>query len=99
MKWSDTLAKGAQDWADYLAQNNKFEHAKNAGAGENIYWSSSANAKEPCTEATQLFYGEVKDYDFSKPGFSGKTGHFTQVNCRNVVPFMIMKVVSVIILG
>ncbi|KAJ7370391.1 hypothetical protein OS493_032568 [Desmophyllum pertusum] len=79
VKWSDTLAKGAQDWADYLAQNNKFEHAKNAGAGENIYWSSSAKAKEPCTEATQLFYGEVKDYDFSKPGFSGKTGHFTQV--------------------
>lgn len=26
-----------------------------------------------------MWYNEVKDYDYSKPGFSMKTGHFTQV--------------------
>jgi len=34
---------------------------------------------EPCTAATKAFYGEVKYYDFDKPGYSKKTGHFTQV--------------------
>lgn len=36
--------------------------------------------EEPCTKATKAFYGEVKYYDYDKPGFSLKTGHFTQVN-------------------
>ena len=80
VRWSDELAKGAKGWADYLAENKTFEHAPNLQAGENLYLSGKPPPKEPCTEATKLFYGEVKHYDFNKPGFSGKTGHFTQVN-------------------
>lgn len=30
-------------------------------------------------EATQLWYDEVKDYDYGQPGFAMNTGHFTQV--------------------
>jgi len=30
-------------------------------------------------EATNMWYAEVKDYRFDKPGFQGNTGHFTQV--------------------
>ena len=26
-----------------------------------------------------MWYDEIKDYDFKKPGFSSATGHFTQV--------------------
>ena len=80
MTWNDDLAKGAQTWADILAQNNTFEHEKGIHPGENLYLSGKPLPKESCTEATQLFYGEVKHYDFNKPGFSVKTGHFTQVN-------------------
>ena len=29
--------------------------------------------------ATEMWYSEVKDYDFQKPEFTTKTGHFTQV--------------------
>ena len=77
--WSEELAKGAKSWADYLAENKTFEHAPNLKAGENLYLSGKPAPEEPCTEATKLFYGEIKNYDFNKPGFSGKTGHFTQV--------------------
>lgn len=77
--WSDELAKGAKSWADYLAENKTFEHAPNLRVGENLFLSGKPAPKELCTVATKLFYGEVKNYDFNKPGFSGKTGHFTQV--------------------
>ena len=79
MTWNEELAKGAKSWANYLAENKTFEHAPNLQAGENLYLSGKPAPEEPCTEATKLFYGEVKNYDFNKPGFSGKTGHFTQV--------------------
>ena len=82
MTWDDTLANGAQTWADYLAQNNSFKHASGIQPGENLYLSGSPLPEEPCTEATQLFYGEIKDYDFNKPGFSMSTGHFTQVHTK-----------------
>ncbi|KAJ7370388.1 hypothetical protein OS493_032564, partial [Desmophyllum pertusum] len=75
--WNSNLAKGAADWAKYLADNNLFKHATGINAGENLYMSSHQPA-EPCTRATQLFYGEVKYYDYNKPGYSQKTGHFTQ---------------------
>ncbi|GFR71362.1 pathogenesis-related protein 1 [Elysia marginata] len=26
-----------------------------------------------------MWYDEIKDYNFDSPGFSGSTGHFTQV--------------------
>ena len=76
--WNDTLAQGAANWAKYLADNDLFEHAKNIKEGENLYMTSH-DSKELCTDATKAFYAEVKDYDYSKPGFSMKTGHFTQV--------------------
>lgn len=81
--WNDKLAEGAEEWANYLADNNKFEHKKNIQPGENLYLSGSPLPTEPCTEATQLFYGEIKDYDFNKPGFALNTGHFTQVVWKN----------------
>ena len=77
--WSQSLASDAQKWADYLAANDKFEHDPNRkGQGENIYWSSG-DSQNSCERATTAFYNEVKDYDYDNPGFSLKTGHFTQV--------------------
>ena len=29
--------------------------------------------------AVDMWYREIDDYNFEKPGFSGSTGHFTQV--------------------
>jgi len=78
--WSDELTRGAQSWADILAQNNTFKHAQGIGPGENLYLSGKPLPEEVCTEATTLFYEEIKKYDFNKPGFSRATGHFTQVN-------------------
>ncbi len=80
MTWSASLASDAQQWADYLAANNKFEHDPNRkNQGENLY-GSSGDSQESCRHATTAFYNEVNKYDYDNPGFTKGTGHFTQVD-------------------
>lgn len=49
------------------------------GQGENLYASFGYSQQTSCQHIITAFYNEVKDYDFDKPGFSIRTGHFTQV--------------------
>lgn len=71
----------AQNYSDYLASINTMVHSSNqylgTKLGENLYWGpKNANIGKSSVDA---WYNEVDDYDFNSPGFSGSTGHFTQV--------------------
>ncbi|KAH8313108.1 hypothetical protein KR067_000508, partial [Drosophila pandora] len=75
LKLSASLSKGCAEYAQELAENEKFEHSDHQGKyGENLYYTSSDPKK-----CVQDWYDEIKDYDFNKPEFSAKTGHFTAV--------------------
>ena len=39
--------------------------------------------KQTKAAINDAWYGEIKDYNFSNPGFSEATGHFTQVVWKN----------------
>lgn len=49
--------------------------------GENLYemWTTDENPSDLCQQAVDSWYNEVKMYDFNNQGFSGDTGHFTQL--------------------
>ena len=84
LKWDKNLASFAQEHCDMLADNNKFEHNEKAKAlkyGENLFKSWGNAAGNFAEAAVMAWYQEIKDYDFSNPGYSDidKTGHFTQV--------------------
>ena len=72
------LQKQAEDWVKYLAENNKFDHSqKNPG---NLYLSHPNDyPPEYCSDAIQWFHWEEKYYNYSRPGYSQKAGHFTTV--------------------
>lgn len=55
--------------------------------GQNLYQKSVVGAELELTgqEVVDSWYGEIKNYDYSRPGFSPATGHFTQVR-RMCVP-------------
>lgn len=72
LAWSEQVAASAQQWADRCV----FEHQKGSGYGENLAWGSSPNS------AVARWYNEISKYNYSNPGFSMKTGHFTQVVWR-----------------
>ena len=77
LKWSSKAAMVAQRWAEQLAKMNKLQHGDHEGMGQNLAYMSG----KPMTgqEATDMWYNEIKDYDFSNPKFTPGTGHFTQV--------------------
>ncbi|XP_056603219.1 uncharacterized protein glipr2 [Triplophysa dalaica] len=73
------LCRSAQAWAQHLLSIRTLKHSKEE-YGENLYYAwSSANTKLTGPEAVESWYKEIKDYNFSRPGFSSQTGHFTQV--------------------
>nr|XP_023693772.1 uncharacterized protein LOC111857308 [Paramormyrops kingsleyae] len=73
------LCRETQKWAEHLVQQNALQHS-DTDLGENIYYKWSSN-KAPVSgkDAVESWYSEIKDYDFSEPGYQKKTGHFTQV--------------------
>lgn len=83
MKWNNDIRKYAQEWAEKNAKANRMFHRKTHKYGENIYWISRGAPSGK--SVVRAWYSEIKDYHFSKPGFSYKTGHFTQVVWKSSV--------------
>ena len=76
----------AQNHANLLAKTNDFVHSENRGnVGENLFAKYSTEelsldvCKSLARECVDSWYNEISMYDFEKPGFDLKTGHFTQV--------------------
>jgi uncharacterized protein YkwD len=68
--WSGELAKNAQDWA------NACTEAHAGTGGENLCMSSALQTPQWVVD---YWYSEEPDYNYSNPGYSSTTGHFTQV--------------------
>lgn len=66
LQWSNKLAKHAQEWADYLAENNqcRMKHRPDDGLhqriyGENIFWASPRRWTNGTVEAQSLESADV----------------------------------------
>ncbi|XP_061397250.1 uncharacterized protein LOC133332899 [Musca vetustissima] len=67
----------AMEWAKHLAKKNKLKHRKKCKFGENLAFGTGSSYS--VEDATQSWYDEMEYYDFKNPGFSGNTGHFSQL--------------------
>jgi pathogenesis-related protein 1 len=79
LTWSPQLASYAQEWANKLLKENRFEHRRNSPYGENL---AAAQGQQLSPERVVNMWGEeVKDYNYAnnscKPG--AMCGHYTQV--------------------
>lgn len=78
---NDPLTTGAQEWAQKLATSGDLVHST-GNYGENLsvrYETDNVSATNVGIKATDDWYAEINNYDFKKPAFGEKTGHFTQV--------------------
>uniref|UniRef100_A0A673ITX4 SCP domain-containing protein n=1 Tax=Sinocyclocheilus rhinocerous TaxID=307959 RepID=A0A673ITX4_9TELE len=65
------LCRSAQEWAEHLLSIRTLMHSN----GDRLRHNRSLGYDL----AVESWYSEIKDYNFSRPGFTSKTGHFTQV--------------------
>lgn len=72
LTWSDTLAAYAQNYADSYDCSGNLVHS-GGPYGENLA------AGYGTTGSVDAWYNEISSYDYSNPGYSESTGHFTQV--------------------
>ncbi|KAF5695085.1 PR-1 class pathogen-related protein [Fusarium denticulatum] len=76
LTWDDSLASGAQEWADHLAQLGSLQHSQGKD-GENLYMGSGSN---PFASAVEAFLSEKSQYNGE--AISGSNymsfGHYTQ---------------------
>ncbi len=89
LTWSDSLAEGAQSWADHLASIDRLEHAGNDinPNGENLAAGSAGGftdgqlAQLWADEKSYFVYGTFPDV--SSDGSWASVGHYTQMVWRN----------------
>jgi hypothetical protein len=77
--WDTTIAEFSQQWSYYLVSNDEFKHSGNNMYGENLayFQGYGRDTMGLIKKAIDLWYDEIKLYDFKNPGFSHATGHFT----------------------
>jgi len=81
MELCQKVCSYAQDWAETLIRENKFQHRSDSKYGENLYSSWSSRPKKVSgSVAVESWYAEVEHYTFGQEPRGGPTtGHFTQV--------------------
>ncbi|XP_065665813.1 Golgi-associated plant pathogenesis-related protein 1 [Hydra vulgaris] len=92
LTWSAKLHSSAQNWANNLAKKGYLQHEEQDLYGENI--AVMKGSELTGDKATDMWYNEIKDYNFNNPGYNSKTGHFTQVVWADSKEFGIAKAVS-----
>lgn len=77
--WDDSIYSVSQAWADQLVSKHLIQHSGNPSYGENLAYFKGygTDLVQLIKKAIDAWYSEIALYDFSKPGFSDTTGHFT----------------------
>ena len=79
MEWDETISQFAQEYSLFLVTNSLFQHSNKEGYGENLaYFQGYPNDMMTLIKKSiDLWYDEIKLYNFNYPGYSPGTGHFT----------------------
>lgn len=79
LKWSSQLAAGAQAWAASCTFAHSVGAWKGANSyGENLAWGTNLSG----AQAVNMWYNEIRFYNFSAPVWNKNVAHFTQVIWR-----------------
>jgi hypothetical protein len=77
--WDNNIYSISQAWSENLKGLRVIQHSGNKAYGENLafFQGYGTDVVQLIKLAIDAWYAEIALYDFSKPGFSDTTGHFT----------------------
>jgi hypothetical protein len=77
--WDANILIASNQWSQYLLTNNLFHHSGNPQYGENLAYFEGygTDTMTLLKKSVDSWYNEISSYNFTKPGFSEATGHFT----------------------
>ena len=81
--WSDSLAAGAKDWAEHLAQINQMIHSTDMSYGENL--AGRTHGGDTTAPMVESWVAEKKNWhggSLTEENFN-QVGHYTQMVWRN----------------
>jgi uncharacterized protein YkwD len=81
LTWSDDLARSAQEWADKLIAERRFEHRSKSKYGENLFEMRGAQATP--AKVVERWVSEAANFDAKSNKCKGMCGHYTQVVWRD----------------
>lgn len=75
----------AQNWANEISKDNHFDHSKRIWKGKKIGENIAMCFGEKITGKfiSDLWYNEIRNYDFNRGNLSSETNNFTQLIWRN----------------
>ncbi len=82
LRWSDSLASYAQQWAVKLAASGKLEHHSHSRYGENLFMISGDQPSATPSQVVSDWASEARDYDYSTNSCRRVCGHYTQIGWR-----------------
>lgn len=88
LKWSESLAAGAAEWARHLAETHQLQHSKDPDFGENLWMGSAgrytlAQMVKSWGDEKRYFVAGKPFPDVSSSGNWRDVGHYTQMIWRN----------------
>jgi uncharacterized protein YkwD len=78
--WSETLAGVAQEWADRLIAERRFDHRPKSKYGENLFRLNGGRATPQ--RVVDRWASEAANFDYKANRCNGECGHYTQVVWR-----------------
>jgi pathogenesis-related protein 1 len=79
--WSEKLAAAAQEWADTLIAQRRFEHRPNSSHGENLFRLDGGRATP--RNVVERWASEQANFNYKSNRCKGECGHYTQIVWRS----------------
>lgn len=87
--YNSEISKISQNWSNNLIKKNIFSHSNNRKYGENLsmFRGYKNDIIYLIKKSIDMWYNEVKLYDFNKSAYNSQTGHFTALVWNSSIEF------------
>lgn len=87
--YNSEISKISQNWSNYLIKKYIFSHSNNKKYGENLsmFRGYKNDVVNLIKKSIDMWYNEVKYYDFEQPELSSQSYHFTQLCWKSSIEF------------